>query len=139
MISHLIWLIVSNNLDVNKFHTFYIAYDACDRIPQSVDLIQSIYLKSQYDLEWDLWLYYLSKWNTIKATMESFPKTKLLVDEFINDQVNDEIEWTFHGFELEESTWEFQIKTKFGPIVWIHCFKNMVIIGKVFQEGFFCH
>ncbi len=51
MISHLIWLIVSNNLDVNKFHTFYIAYDACDRIPQSVDLIQSIYLKSQYDLE----------------------------------------------------------------------------------------
>jgi hypothetical protein len=30
MISHLIWLIASNNLDVNKFHTFYIAYDACD-------------------------------------------------------------------------------------------------------------
>jgi hypothetical protein len=68
--------------------------------------------------------------------MESFPKTKLLVDEFINDQVNDEIEWTFHGFELKESTWDFQIKTKIGPIVWFHCFKNMVIIGKVFQEGF---
>jgi hypothetical protein len=30
MINNLIWLIASNNLDVNKFHTFYIAYDACD-------------------------------------------------------------------------------------------------------------
>lgn len=30
MISHLIWLIAFNNLDVNKFHTFYIVYDACD-------------------------------------------------------------------------------------------------------------
>jgi len=69
--------------------------------------------------------------------MESFLKTKLLVDEFINDQVNDEIEWTFHGFELEEFTWAFLIKTKIGPIVWFHCFKNMVIIGKVFQAGFF--
>jgi hypothetical protein len=26
--------------------------------------------------------------------------------------VNDEIEWAFHGFELEESTWAFQNKTK---------------------------
>jgi hypothetical protein len=44
--------------------------------------------------------------------MKSFPETKLLVNEFINDRINDEIKWTFYGFELEESTWVFQIKTK---------------------------
>jgi hypothetical protein len=80
MISDLIWLIAFNNLDVNKFHTFCIVYDACDWIPQSIDLIQSIYPKLHYDLKWDLWPCYLSKWNIIKTTMESFPKTKLLVD-----------------------------------------------------------
>jgi len=30
----------------------------------------------------------------------------------------------------------FQIKTKISPIVWFHGFKTMVVIGKVFQEGF---
>jgi hypothetical protein len=68
--------------------------------------------------------------------MKIFPKTKLLVDELINDQVNDEIEWAFPGFDLEELTWGFQIKTKISPIFWFHCFKTMVVIGKVFQEDF---
>jgi hypothetical protein len=73
MISHLIWLIASNNFDVDKFHTFYIAYDACDWILQSIDLIQSVYLKLHYDLKWDLWPCYLSKWNIIKKNYENFP------------------------------------------------------------------
>jgi hypothetical protein len=61
MISHLMWLIASNNLDVNKFHTFYIPYDACDWIFQLIDLTQSVYLTLHYDLEWDLWPCYPSE------------------------------------------------------------------------------
>jgi len=41
-----------------------------------------------------------------------------------------DLSWrNLHGF--------FKSKQKIELIVWFHCFKNMVIIGKVFQEGFF--
>jgi hypothetical protein len=137
MISHLIWLIASNNLDVNKFHTFYIAYDACNWILQSIDLFQSVYLKLHYDLKWDLLPCYLSKWNIIKKTTKFFPKTKLLVDELINDWVNDEIEWAFHGFDLRSWHGLFKSKQELVPLFGFITLKSWLLLEKFFKKVFF--
>jgi hypothetical protein len=65
-------------------------------------LTQNVNVRLHYDLEQDFQLCYPSKWNIIKQISNSFSKAKFLVDELTNDEVNEELGWTFQGFELEE-------------------------------------
>jgi hypothetical protein len=107
------------------------------KILQSIDLIQSVYLKLHYDLKWDLWPCYLSKWNIIKKTTKFFPKTKLLVDELINDWVNDEIEWAFHGFDLRSWHGLFKSKQELVPLFGFITLKSWLLLEKFFKKVFF--
>ena len=53
-----------------------------------------------------------------------------LVTELANNQLGDQLGWTFINFRLQEATWKEQVEDKIGAIIYNYLFSGRFEIGK---------
>ena len=137
MIGHLIWEIASKNLEVNKPFTYSTLLMICDQVPQLEDLNKGVDLQLHSNLERDFRLCFPLKWSILHQLRESFSYATMLIAQHAEDEINDELGWSFVNFKLQEDNWTQQVENKLGGIIWSHLFKERELIAKVLREGFF--
>ena len=60
-----------------------------------------------------------------------------LATELKNNQLGDQLGWTFSNFTLEDSTWKQQVEDKIGAIIYIYLFSDRFEIGRSLRKGFY--
>jgi hypothetical protein len=60
----------------------------------------------------------------------------MLVSQLANENINEDLGWTFINFRLDEENWAKEVKKKLGSIIWCHLFKDREQVGKALREGF---
>ena len=60
-----------------------------------------------------------------------------LVTKFKNNQLGDQLGWTFNKFTLQESTWKQQIEDKIGAVIYSYLFSGRFDIGRSLRKGFY--
>ena len=136
MIGHLIWEISSKGLEVNRPFTFSTLLMICNQVPTSEDLTKGVDHQLRLSLEKDFRLCFPSKWNILQQLRQSFAHATMLVSKLAYEDINEELDWTFMNFTLDEEHWTKQIEKKLGGIIWSHLFKGRELVGKSLREGF---
>ena len=137
MIGHLIWEIASRNLEVNRPFTYSTLLMILEQVPQSEDLSQGVDLQLRGHLEKDFRLCFPSKWSILQQLRQSFTHASKLVSQLANDEINEQLGWTFINFKLTEENWAQDVEKKLGSIIWCHLFKDRNDVGKALREGFY--
>lgn len=137
MIGHLIWEIASKNLEVNRPFTYSTLLMICDQVPQSQDLTRGVDLQLRSNLEKDFRLCFPSKWSILHQLRQSFSHATMLVSQLAEDEINEDLGWSFVNFQFEEKNWAEEVEKKLGSIIWSHLFKGKQLVGKALREGFF--
>ena len=60
-----------------------------------------------------------------------------LATELKNNQLGDQLGWTFSNFTLEVSTWKQQVEDKIGAIIYSYLFSDRFEIGRSLRKGFY--
>ena len=136
MIGHLIWEISSKKLEVNRPFTYSTLLMICDQVPQSEALTEGVDFQLRSNLEKDFRLCFPSKWSILHQLRQSFSHAQMLVSQLAEDDMNEELGWSFINFQLEENNWATQVEKKLGSIIWSHLFRGRQLVGKALREGF---
>ena len=136
MIGHLIWEIVSRNLEVNMPFTYSTLLMICDKVYKSKDLFHEVDLQLRGHLEKDFRLCYPSKWSILQQLRQSYTHASKLISQLANDEINEELGWTFINFKMTKENWAMEVEKKLGSIIWCHLFKDRNEVGKTLREGF---
>lgn len=136
MLGHLIWLIAANGLEVNRPFTFSTLLMICKQIPESEDLSKGVDLQLRATLERDFRLCYPSKWSILRQLRKSLEEAKNLISHLSEEEIDEDLGWSFIGFTLVDEEWDVQVEAKIGAIIWSHLFKERELVGVALREGF---
>ena len=75
--------------------------------------------------------------NMLTPMRTSFQFVADLVTDLANNQLDDQLGWTFKNFKLQEATWKQQVEDKLGAIIYSHLFNGRLEIGKVMRRDFY--
>jgi hypothetical protein len=102
-----------------------------------VDLSSGVDLATCAALEKDFRLGWGGTWSLLAPIRTSYVSAANLVTEFKNNQLGDQLGWTFSNFTLQESIWKQQIEDKIGAIIYSYLFSGRFEIGRSLRKGFY--
>lgn len=137
MKGHLMYLMSLLNIQVTRPFSFATLLMLCDQVPLSVDLSSGADLATRAALEKDIRLGWGGTRSLLASMRTSYVSAANLVTEFKNNQLGDQLGWTFSNFTLQESTWKQQVEDKIGAITYNYLFSGRFEIGKYLRKGFY--
>ena len=135
MIGHLIYLMTVLDIEVTRPFTFATLLMLCNQVPASIDLSFGVDPTTRNALERDFHLGWGATWSMLTPMRTNFQFVANLVTVLANNQLDDQLGWTFKNFKLQEA-WK-QVEDKLGAIIYSHLFNGRLEIGKAMRRGFY--
>ena len=137
MIGHLIYLMTILDIEVTRPFIFATLLMLYNEVPASIDLSFRIDPATRIALERDFCLGWGATWSMLTPMRTSFQFVADLVTDLANNQLDDQLGWTFKNFKLQEAIWKQQVEDKLGAIIYNHLFNGRLEIGKAMRRDFY--
>ena len=137
MIGHLMYLMSLLDIQVTRHFSFATLLMLCDYISLSVDLSSGVDPATRAALEKDFRIGWGRTWSLLAPIRTSYVSATNLVTRLKNNQLGDQLGWTFNNFTLQESTWKQQVEDKIGAIIYNYFFSGKFEIGRSLRNDFY--
>ena len=137
MIGHLMYLMMVLDIQVTRPFLFATLLLLCNQVPSATDLLSGVDAATCAPLETDFRLGWGATWSLLAPMRSSFQFATDLVTKLANNQLGDQLGWTFRNFRLQEAIWKEQVEDKIGAIIYSYLFSGRFEIGKAMQRGFY--
>ena len=137
MIGHFMYLMSLIDILVTRPFSFASLLMLCDHVLLNVDLSSGVDPATRVALEKDFRLYWGGTWSLLAPMRTSYVSAINLVTELKNNQLGDQLGWTFSNFTLQESIWKQQVEDKIGAIIYSYLFSGTFEIGRSLRNGFY--
>ena len=108
----------------------------CEHVPLSIDLASGVNPATCATLEKDFRLGWGGTWLLLAPMRTNYVSATNLVTEFKDNQLGNQLGWTFNNFTLQESTWKQQVDDKIGAIINSYLFGGKFEIGTSLRKCF---
>ena len=137
IIGYLIYLMSLLDIQVTRHFSFTTLLMLCEHVPLSMDLSFDVDLATRASLDKDFRLDWSGTWLLLAPMRTNYVSATNLMTEFKDNQLGNQLGWTFSNFTLQESIWKQQVEDKIGAIIYSYLFSGKFEIGTSLRNGFY--